>query len=485
MLTATHSVLLGADADAQSCVAAALPPMALGRLRCTCHGASGAAPVGVDWARLCQPTQLIAAGELCALQYLHLHDKDKPDPWYTLCTAAYHGQVAVVDWALGLNRMSPDHLLHVAASASDPEVFQLLIAAGLEHSPNALLYAVKRDNLALLTAVLDAGVHPDSKPPDRVPFQHSSALLGAARNGKLECMRLLIEHKADVHARAAWGTTALMETTRAGHTECVRLLLEHKADVHAQAQILRLGRTALNFGKGSYGGDQDACTRLLLEAGADVNAADEYGRTALMHAALYGNRSLSPLLEAGADVHAADANGFTPMLSACRSGYIENVLLLHGLGADPHAVSADGTTALMLACMRSNGDIVRWLIDKKVDLDAQHGDEGLTALIFSAGDQQRMLIEAGADLDVTDTHGWTALMHECNNGNTVGARELIAAGADTWVSSEVDADAARELIEDGADTWESSKGKCALDLASEGQHWKCVIAVAQARDSPN
>jgi hypothetical protein len=79
----------------------------------------------------------------------------------------------------------------------------------------------------------------------------------------------------------------------------------------------------------------------------------------------------------------------------------------------------------------------------------------------------------------------TTRMHECHNGNAAVARELIATGADTWVSSEVNADVARELIEDCADTWESSKGKCALDLANEGQHWKCVIAVAQARDSPN
>jgi hypothetical protein len=92
-----------------------------------------------------------------------------------------------------------------------------------------------------------------------------------------------------------------------------------------------------------------------------------------------------------------------------------------------------------------------------------------------------MLIEAGADLDATDTQGWTTLMHECHNGNAAATRELIAAGADTWVFLEVDADAARELIADGADTWESSGDKCAMDMATEGHHWDCAIAVAQAR----
>jgi len=141
-----------------------------------------------------------------------------------------------------------------------------------------------------------------------------------------------------------------------------------------------------------------------------------------------------------------------------------NVLLLDGLGADPHAVSADGTTALMLACRRGHGDIVRWLIDKNVDLDAvqqdsRYGDAGQTALIISYGDQRRMLIEAGADLNVTDTQGWTALMHDCEYGNITATRELIAAGADLWVSSD---------------------NQCAINLAVNGQHWPCVNAMAQA-----
>jgi len=83
MLTAEHVVLIGEDADTQACVAAKLPPVALRRLRCTCRGASGAAPIGVNWARLSQPSELAAAGEIRALKYLYLHDKDNLDPFDT------------------------------------------------------------------------------------------------------------------------------------------------------------------------------------------------------------------------------------------------------------------------------------------------------------------------------------------------------------------------------------------------------------------
>jgi len=568
MLTAAHVVLLGEDADAQACVAAALPPVALGRLRHTCHGASGAAPVGVDWARLCPLSGLAARGELRALQYLYLHDKDYIHPWDILPTTVSAGRGAVVAWILGKQEHSSyfrGKLVHVIASASDPEVIRLLIAAGAEHLPDALLCAVQHGNLAFLTAVLDTGVHPDSEPslPNsnyysprhalisacesghlscarallaaggdvdrlgpygfalwgaarkghlecmRLLLEHGtdvdrlgrdgSALSGAAFYGQLECMRLLLRYEADVNARIDGGQTSLMQAACTGHAECVQLLIEHTADVHARD---RTGGTALNCDKTSADPDLTECTRALLAAGADVNAVDDSGRTALMnaaidgdqslsllleagadvnaadgggctallHAARYGVQSLSLLLDAGADVHATDPKGFTPMLLACCNGYMQTVLLLDGHGADPRAVCADGTTALMMACENCHGDIVRWLIEKNIDLDAvQHGNEGRTALAISSGDQRRMLIEAGADLDATDARGWTLLMHGCENGDLDNVHELIAAGANT------------DVLADAADTYLPGNYICAMDLAKYGRHWDCVIAVAQAR----
>jgi len=274
MLTAVHVVLLGEDADAQACVAAALPPVALGRLRRICRGASSAAPVGVDWAQLYQPSELAATGKLRALKYLYKHDEEDLGKWNTLDNAAHRGRHEVVAWVLGLVRVVPNALLNVAASASTPEVFQLLSAAGLEHSPTALLIAVQYGNVAFLNAVLDAGVHPDSEISLRDVWygahrhaltsacksrhllcvrallaagadvdgqgREGSPLAESAREGQFECMRLLLEHKADVHARDWAGCTALMEATSAGQLECVRLLLEHSeanVDEHCSTSV--------------------------------------------------------------------------------------------------------------------------------------------------------------------------------------------------------------------------------------------------------
>jgi len=240
MLTAVHVVLLGEDADAQACVAAALPPVGLGRLRRTCRGARGAAPVGVDWARLGQPRELAAAGELRALRYLYVHDNDNLHPFHMLLIAAHQGRCKVVDWVLDHWQWDQDALLLAAKYASNREVLRRLAAAGLEHSPDMLFFAAWNGNMALLTAALDAGVPPDSG----VSLSDGDklyALAIACEFGHLSCARALLMAGADVDRQGRRNGSALAYAAREGQLECTRLLIECNADVHARDWA---GRTA-------------------------------------------------------------------------------------------------------------------------------------------------------------------------------------------------------------------------------------------------
>jgi len=64
----------------------------------------------------------------------------------------------------------------------------------------------------------------------------------------------------------------------------------------------------------AFTGDYEQ-VKSLLDARVNVNAADEYGHTALMHAALMLNYKIEKLLlERGADVAQMDHGGYTAML---------------------------------------------------------------------------------------------------------------------------------------------------------------------------
>ena len=99
----------------------------------------------------------------------------------------------------------------------------------------------------------------------------NTALIGAASYGHADCVRLLIEANASVHAAtdnsSVPGSTALIMAAFRGHVNCATLLLEAKANVEAGTND---GSTACMMG--AYSGHAD-CVRALIEAKADVEAA--------------------------------------------------------------------------------------------------------------------------------------------------------------------------------------------------------------------
>lgn len=92
-----------------------------------------------------------------------------------------------------------------------------------------------------------------------------------------------------------------------------------------------------------------------LEAGVAVDAADPFGRTALMLAAAGGHDDVArALLEAGADVHARSATGWTAlMFAADKAPSATTPLLLLNAGSDPHVTDEEGQRALELAAGNS------------------------------------------------------------------------------------------------------------------------------------
>jgi ankyrin repeat protein len=115
-----------------------------------------------------------------------------------------------------------------------------------------------------------------------------------------------------------------------GAAEITEYLIKEKADVNRRNEI---GQTALMIA--ALGGNKPIIEQLVV-AGADVRAVDNEKRNAIAWAASRGDfpEVISALVVFGADYDARDANGLTPLLRAALLGNVDSVGVLLTVGAD-------------------------------------------------------------------------------------------------------------------------------------------------------
>ncbi len=103
----------------------------------------------------------------------------------------------------------------------------------------------------------------------------------------------------------------------------------------------------------------------LLKAGADKDAADHFGRTALMKAARNGHTGVAKLLVGEkVDVNAKDDNNVTALMNATIGGHMEIAELLVGKGANVNAKNTSGRTALDYAINSGKTAVAEFLESK-------------------------------------------------------------------------------------------------------------------------
>jgi ankyrin repeat protein len=192
----------------------------------------------------------------------------------------------------------------------------------------------------------------------------------------------------------------------------------------------------------------------LVRDGADAMAANRFGATPWSEAATLGNpEMLSLLIKAGAQVNAPIGEGQTALMLVARTGNTEAARLLVAAGADVNAREGWlGQTALMWAAAENDPAMVRELLAAGADVNARstvHEWErdvtaeprrkymprgGWTPLLFAARDgavdAARVLVEAGADVDLQDPDLVTPAVTAIVNGHYDVAALLVARGAD-------------------------------------------------------
>jgi ankyrin repeat protein len=274
-----------------------------------------------------------------------------------------------------------------------------------------------------------------------VPLGQVPPLYIAARNGRLDTVRALLQRGADVGQATGREATALHGASRDGRTAVITDLLDHGANADKANSY---GDTPVC--NAAHGGHVEAI-KLLLDHGADVDKANKGGETCLWTAVRHGHvGTLKVLLGGGADVNKADCNRTAPVHIAAYCGHAEAVEILLAAGA---TISADhdndGNTAFLDAALGGYSEIITLLLDHggAADLDinqvsgegdGMNGWPDSTALLFASQgghvEVMKIVLERGADVDKANVAGETPVWAASNVGHVEAVELLLGHNVD-------------------------------------------------------
>ncbi len=260
---------------------------------------------------------------------------------------------------------------------------------------------------------------------------------------------------ADQVAQPAEALAPLVDAARTRDQASLDALLAARPNVNQRSAD---GTTALHW---AIYHDDVALVERLVAAGADVSAVNDYGSSPLAEAATVGNVAVvRKLLGAGANVESANADGQTALMIVARTSNVEVAKLLLARGASVHVREKwRGQTPLMWAAAQGQPAMVKLLIQHKAKIDERSNlnnfqrqvtaeprsqarpSGGFTPLLYASRkgclDCARLLLDAGADVNLTDPDGVSPLLLATLNLNFDIAALFVKKGADvdkwdTW-----------------------------------------------------
>ena len=274
--------------------------------------------------------------------------------------------------------------------------------------------------LDIVRLLLDHGATSNSKDKfGRTPLHLVAKGEYNLEQDRVRTAQLLLDRGADVNAQTKYGATPLHLASYLGRIDIARVLLDRGAIANSKG---RKGRTALHcVAQGRHlfsANDAIHVAQLLLERGADANAPDDDKRTPLHLASYHGKVGIAQvLLDGGASVNSMGVAGQTPLHVVANrySRYDESKVLVAQLllerGADVNMPDDTNQTPLHLASISEGIKMVEVLLNAGANARARNAQDQSPFDVISRRpygsrddvvDIARLLLEHGADVDAQD-----------------------------------------------------------------------------------